>query len=72
VHDGRLAVTRLGPNGASPTELRVLPVDAAGLGQVIVIDTEAFSLEKKACRCKLLHSYGDGAAGQRLSVETYG
>ena len=65
-------MTRLGAHGASPTELRVLPVDAAGLGQVIVIDTEAFSLEKTDCRCKLFQSYGDGAAGQRLSVETYG
>jgi hypothetical protein len=62
----------LGYAAQGATELRVLPVDAAGLGQVIVIDTEAFSLEKTDCRCKLFHSYGEGASGQRLSVETYG
>ena len=41
--------------GASPTELRVRPVDSADLGQVIAIDAEVTGLEKTDYWYELFH-----------------
>ena len=40
------AMTKPDADGESPAELRVRPVDAADLGQVIALDAEATGLEK--------------------------
>src|ERR1039457_7013238 len=53
-------------HGTSPTELRVRPVDAADLGQVIAIDAEVTGLEKTDYWYELFHRYGGGRTRQRL------
>ncbi len=50
----------------SPTELRVRPVDAADLGQIIAIDAEVTGLEKTDYWYELFHRYGGGRTRQRL------
>jgi len=52
--------------GASPAELRVRPVEAADLGQVIAIDAELTRLEKTDYYYELFHRYGAGRTRQRL------
>jgi len=59
-------MTRLETHGASSTELRVRPVDAADLGQVIAIDAEVTGLEKTDYWYELFHRYGGGRTRQRL------
>jgi GNAT superfamily N-acetyltransferase len=51
---------------ANLTELRVRPVDAADLGQVIAIDAEVTGLEKTDYWYELFHRYGAGRTRQRL------
>jgi GNAT superfamily N-acetyltransferase len=51
---------------AGTPELRVRPVDAADLGQVIAIDAEATGLEKTDYWYELFHRYGGGRTRQRL------
>ena len=52
--------------GPNPTELRVRPVDAADLGQVIAIDAEVTGLAKTDYWYELFHRYGGGRSRQRL------
>src|SRR6202165_721102 len=59
-------MTRPEAHGTSPTELRVRPVDAADLGQVIAIDAEATGLEKPDYWYELFHRYGGRRTRQRL------
>lgn len=59
-------MTPSGPHSASPSELRVRPVDAADLGQVIGIDAEVTGLEKTDYWYELYHRYGGGRTRQRL------
>jgi len=47
-------------------ELRVRPVEAADLGQVIAIDAEVTGLEKTDYWYELFHRYGGGRTRQRL------
>ncbi len=51
---------------AGTPELRVRPVEAEDLGQVIAIDTEATGLEKTDYWYELFHRYGGGRTRQRL------
>ncbi|MEK7360591.1 MAG: GNAT family N-acetyltransferase [Pseudomonadota bacterium] len=51
---------------ASTQELRVRPVDAADLDQVIAIDAEVTGLEKTDYWYELFHRYGGGRTRQRL------
>jgi GNAT superfamily N-acetyltransferase len=53
-------------SGASPVELRVRPVDATDLGQIIAIDAETTGLEKTDYWYELFHRYGGGRSRQRL------
>ena len=53
-------------HGASLAELRVRPVHAADLGQVIAIDAEVTGLEKTDYWYELFHRYGGGRNRQRL------
>ena len=59
-------MTRVDAHGASPTELRVRPVDAADLGQVIAIDAEVTGLDKTDYWYELFHRYGGGRSRQRV------
>jgi GNAT superfamily N-acetyltransferase len=59
-------MTKPDADGASPADLRVRPVDAADLGQVIAIDAEATGLEKTDYWYELFHRYGGGRTRQRL------
>jgi len=52
--------------GAGAGELRVRPVEAADLGQVIAIDAEVTGLEKTDYWYELFHRYGGGRTRQRL------
>lgn len=52
--------------GTGAPELRVRPVEAADLGQVIAIDTEITGLEKTDYWYELFHRYGGGRTRQRL------
>ena len=47
-------------------DLRVRPVEAADLGQVIAIDAEVTGLEKTDYWYELFHRYGGGRTRQRL------
>src|SRR5512141_3205133 len=51
---------------AERTELRVRPVDANDLGQIIAIDAEVTGLEKTDYWYELFHRYGVGCTRQRL------
>jgi GNAT superfamily N-acetyltransferase len=59
-------MTKPDADSASPAELRVRPVDAADLGQVIAIDAEVTGLEKTDYWYELFHRYGGGRTRQRL------
>lgn len=59
-------MTKPDANSADPAELRVRPVDAADLGQVIAIDAEVTGLEKTDYWYELFHRYGGGRTRQRL------
>jgi GNAT superfamily N-acetyltransferase len=51
----------------TPTpELRVRPVEASDLGEVIAIDTETTGIEKTDYWYELFHRYGGGRTRQRL------
>ena len=52
--------------GTDANELRVRPVEAADLGQVIAIDAEITGLEKTDYWYELFHRYGGGRTRQRL------
>ncbi len=52
--------------GAGDSELRVRPVEAADLGEVIAIDAEITGLEKTDYWYELFHRYGGGRTRQRL------
>ena len=52
--------------GAAAPELRIRPVEAADLGQVIAIDAEVTGLEKTDYWYELFHRYGGGRSRQRL------
>ncbi|MBE0619223.1 MAG: GNAT family N-acetyltransferase [Burkholderiales bacterium] len=52
--------------GADAPELRVRPVEAADLGDVIAIDAEITGLEKTDYWYELFHRYGGGRTRQRL------
>jgi hypothetical protein len=52
--------------GKPPEDLRVRPVEAADLGQVIAIDTEVTGLDKTDYWYELFHRYGGGRTRQRL------
>ena len=53
------------PRAGTP-ELKVRPVEAADLGQVIAIDAEVTGLEKTDYWYELFHRYGGGRNRQRL------
>ena len=53
-------------NDTGLDDLRVRPVDAADLGQVIAIDAEVTGLEKTDYWYELFHRYGGGRTRQRL------
>jgi GNAT superfamily N-acetyltransferase len=53
-------------NDTGPADLRVRPVDAADLGQIISIDTEVTGLEKTDYWYELFHRYGAGRTRQKL------
>ena len=53
-------------DSAGPADLRVRPVDAADLGQVIAIDAGVTGLEKTDYWYELFHRYGGGRTRQRL------
>jgi GNAT superfamily N-acetyltransferase len=55
-----------GVQTAEAGELRVRPVEAADLGQVIAIDAEITGLEKTDYWYELFHRYGGGRTRQRL------
>jgi ribosomal protein S18 acetylase RimI-like enzyme len=55
-----------GTRTAGAGELRVRPVEAADLGQVIAIDAEITGLEKTDYWYELFHRYGGGRTRQRL------
>src|SRR5450756_2936752 len=59
-------MTQADARGTGAAELRVRPVDAADLGQVIAIDAEATGLEKTDYWYELFHRYGGGRTRQRL------
>jgi ribosomal protein S18 acetylase RimI-like enzyme len=59
-------MTRVDARGAAVAELRVRPVAAADLGQVIAIDAEVTGLEKTDYWYELFHRYGAGRTRQRL------
>ena len=54
------------PDDTSTAELRVRPVDAADLGQIIAIDAEVTGLEKTDYWYELFHRYGAGRNRQKL------
>ena len=60
------AVTRAKASPAPATALRVRPVTAADLAQVIAIDAEVTGLPKTDYWYELFHRYGDGRTRQRL------
>lgn len=53
-------------DGPIVADLRVRPVDAADLGQVILIDAEVTGLAKTDYWYELFHRYGGGRSRQRL------
>lgn len=59
-------MTKPDADSAGHAELRVRPVDAADLGQVIAIDAEITGLEKTDYWYELFHRYGGGRTRQRL------
>jgi len=59
-------MTRADARGAVVTELRVRPVAAADLGQVIAIDADVTGLKKTDYWYELFHRYGAGRTRQRL------
>jgi ribosomal protein S18 acetylase RimI-like enzyme len=66
-HGGRgLAMSKSDGHGKPAAELRVRPVEAADLGQVIAIDTEVTGLDKTDYWYELFHRYGGGRTRQRL------
>ena len=59
-------MTRVDARVTGAAELRVRPVAAADLGQVIAIDAEITGLEKTDYWYELFHRYGAGRTRQRL------
>ena len=59
-------MTQTVARGADLTELRVRPIEATDLGQIIAIDAEVTGLEKTDYWYDLFHRYGGGRTRQRL------
>ena len=59
-------MSRTQTSSADTPELRVRPVEAADLAQVIAIDAEITGLEKTDYWYELFHRYGGGRTRQRL------
>jgi GNAT superfamily N-acetyltransferase len=62
----RFTMTIPEADGTNFADLRVRPVDAADLGQVILIDAEVTGLAKTDYWYELFHRYGGGRSRQRL------
>jgi GNAT superfamily N-acetyltransferase len=62
----RFTMTNPEADGPIVADLRVRPVDAADLGQVILIDAEVTGLAKTDYWYELFHRYGGGRSRQRL------